>query len=97
MTAETLRGSCHCGAVLFSACIDLGETTLRCNCSICTKSRNWIAPIPECDFSLLSGEGVLSAYKFGERKITHYFCSRCGIRTHGRISNDDGADLSAWS
>jgi hypothetical protein len=90
MSIETLKGSCHCGAVSFSARIDLSAQTFRCNCSICTKSRAWIAPIPAEDFELLSGGDTIAEYRFGAHAVTHCFCSRCGIKTHGRRSGEAG-------
>lgn len=92
MSTEIVKGSCHCGAVTFSANIDFGEPTIRCNCSICTKSRTWIATTPAADFDLLSDEGPITEYRFGGQNITHCFCSRCGIKTHGRVRGADGSD-----
>lgn len=85
MSSRIIKGSCHCGAISYSARIDLSQPTIRCNCSICTKARGWIAPIPAADFELSSGREMLTEYQFGDRTVVHCFCSRCGVKTHGRI------------
>jgi hypothetical protein len=80
----THQGSCHCRAVRFEVDLDPQGETSRCNCSVCTKHRFWKAVVPAGDFRLLAGEGALSEYQFGARRIHHFFCSRCGVKTFGR-------------
>ena len=91
---EQKQGSCHCGAVAFECRIDLAprderspplregpwfETTFRCNCSFCRKTRIWKSHIPAEAFRLLRGADNLTHYRFGEGGIDHTFCKTCGV------------------
>lgn len=71
-------GSCHCGAVAYQAEF---ETTslIECNCSICTTRGHLLVPVPASNFKLLTPPEALSGYRYGQKKITHYFCPTCGI------------------
>ena len=86
---KNYRGSCHCGAVRYEADLDPGEGSFKCNCSICTKVRNWIVMVKPEEFRLLEGEGDLRDYQFGRKVIHHLFCQHCGVHSFGWADSPD--------
>ncbi|MBX6322593.1 MAG: GFA family protein [Rhodospirillaceae bacterium] len=97
MTGETLSGSCHCGTVRFEAEADLEAGTMHCNCSICRKTRFWLAFVPADEFRLLQGEEQLADYRFGAERIRHRFSSRCGVNPFGQSADGKGVAVNIAS
>jgi hypothetical protein len=87
---QTYTGGCHCGAVRYEADVDLSKGTVKCNCSICSKARAWLAAVDGGDFRLLRGADALSAYQFGDNRIHHLFCSHCGVKSFARGNAPEG-------
>jgi len=86
---KTYRGSCHCGAVRYSAVLDLSEGVRRCNCSYCLKTRYAKAFTGDEAVTVLAGEAMLADYRgpnsqWPEDHIHHRFCMRCGVQVFSR-------------
>ena len=75
---QTLRGSCHCGAVRFEIDTDFPELT-TCDCSICRRKNALMVKVHESNFRLLQGAESLRLYRFHTMTAKHYFCGVCGI------------------
>jgi hypothetical protein len=88
-------GGCHCGAVRYDVEADLSQGTVKCNCSICSKSRAWLVAVGPADFRLLQGEEALSVYEFGPKQIQHLFCRTCGVKSFARGGGPDGSKFVA--
>ena len=73
-------GGCHCGAVRYQVEADLSQTMV-CNCSLCSKIGWILALVPKEQFTLLSGEELLTDYQFNKKIIHHRFCQVCGVRS----------------
>ena len=74
-------GSCHCKSVTFEIEADPIEVGLQCNCSVCIRKNAIMSKStygPE-QFTITSGQSLLSNYQWGDKDVNHYFCQRCGI------------------
>jgi hypothetical protein len=77
---STYHGSCHCGAVQFTVSLPTLSTIQvnECNCSVC-EINGYLNVYPfRRDFTLGTGEGKLSVYRFGPKNKQHKFCESCG-------------------
>lgn len=73
MPSTTHTGSCHCGAVRFTATVDLSAGTNKCNCTWCWKHRWWSIKAATGAFELEAGAEQLTEGAKGG------FCTRCGV------------------
>jgi len=88
------QGGCQCGRVRFEVEVEL-EDLISCNCSRCGKLGSVLAFAAEDDFTLLQGQGALTEYRFNTGKISHLFCTECGIESFGRGEAPGGARMVA--
>jgi hypothetical protein len=79
----TFHGSCHCGAVKFTAELPQGlASARRCTCSMC-RMRGAVAVTGSISgFAVLEGSDKIASYRFNNRTAVHHFCTVCGIYTH---------------
>ncbi|MEP4888980.1 MAG: GFA family protein [Aliiglaciecola sp.] len=88
-------GSCHCKAVQFE--VESGEQVEveDCNCSVCSKFGFLHLIVPKQHFRLISGEQVLTEYRFNSGVAKHTFCKVCGAKPfYIPRSNPDGVDVN---
>ena len=79
----TLKGSCHCGAVKFSATLTQGfASARRCTCSICRMRGAIAVTSTDHTFRIIEGEDKLATYRFNTKTAEHHFCLVCGTYTH---------------
>ena len=72
------QGSCHCGQISFDVQDELSQV-IECNCSICSRKGALLWRVPADKFRLLTPDAEIATYTFGEHRIRHRFCPRCGI------------------
>lgn len=83
------EGGCHCGAVTYRAPLNL-EHVVACNCSYCAVRGFLLTFVPKEQFELLTGQELLTEYRFNKKTIAHYFCRICGVEPFSEGVSQDG-------
>jgi hypothetical protein len=91
MAMQNLTGSCHCGAIAYTAEVD-PTTAITCNCSICSRLGAVWAFTPATKFKLTKGEGKLGDYQFNKHRLHHRYCPSCGIESFAQGKGKDGSE-----
>ncbi|KAF2094537.1 hypothetical protein NA57DRAFT_60571 [Rhizodiscina lignyota] len=88
--SDVYRGSCHCGALQFTAeKKGTPEKVIECNCSYCSRTGfQYGSSLPVGEVKMTSNWDKYIDYQFGEKKYTHRFCSTCGSSI--AVLNADG-------
>jgi hypothetical protein len=94
MTIATYHGSCQCGAVQFTAELDL-DSVVTCNCSRCRRLGSVLTFAPADKFHLEAGAHATTEYLFNKHAISHRFCATCGIEAYAMGSRPDGVPMAA--
>ena len=87
-------GNCHCKKVSFEVDMTM-EGIISCNCSYCSIKGLWLGFVKRDAFTLLSGEGNLTTYKFNKHVIDHTFCKDCGTQAFSFGNGPDGSPVVA--
>lgn len=87
-------GSCHCGAVKFTAEGEI-DKAIECNCSHCSRKGFLLWFVPQSAFSVTEGADKLTTYTFNKHRIQHQFCSVCGTQAFGLGTMPDGSRMAA--
>ena len=95
MAKITHQGGCHCGAVRFEVRAPVKVLVQRCNCSMCAKTGFEHLIVPAVDFTLVSGQELLTTYTFNTGVAKHLFCKVCGVKSfYVPRSNPDGYSVN---
>jgi hypothetical protein len=90
----THQGSCHCGAIRFSAEGEIGQL-IECNCSMCSRKGSLLWFVPRDQFTLETPEKDVSTYLFNKHVIAHKFCAKCGIGPYALGTDAKGNEMAA--
>ncbi|AXI45872.1 type I-B CRISPR-associated protein Cas8b1/Cst1 [Sulfitobacter sp. SK012] len=86
---ETVKASCHCGAVVIEATLPEGlANPSRCTCSFCARRQAANVTAIATELKVLHGADHLTLYSWNTHTAKHYFCKTCGIYTHHQRRSD---------
>ncbi len=91
----TIRGSCHCGRIAYSAEAEPPSEAIECNCSICRRKGSVLAFVSPGDFHLLTPRDDIAVYTFRSHAIRHQFCKTCGCAPFAEGTGPDGRGMVA--
>lgn len=90
-------GGCHCKAVTFQVEGPSDLVVFRCDCSICVIKQNHHFIVPQNSMQILTGQDVLTEYRFNTNTAIHLFCRICGVESFYRPrSNPDGYGINIY-
>jgi hypothetical protein len=86
---KTYHGSCLCGAIRFTADVDLEQGIRKCNCSFCWKTGYRKSLIPYDALQVTEGKSELREFKpmqsnWPPGHINHYYCPHCATHSFSR-------------
>lgn len=96
---DTVKATCHCGAVELRVTLSDGfNTARRCDCSFCRRRGAPAVSAPVGGIEIIKGEDKLTLYSWGTHTARHHFCSVCGIYMyHRRRSNPNEYGVNLYA
>jgi hypothetical protein len=96
---DTVKATCHCGAVELKVTLNDGfNTARRCDCSFCRRRGAPAVSAPLGGIEVIKGEDKLTLYSWGTQTAKHHFCSVCGIYMyHRRRSNPNEYGVNLYA
>lgn len=96
---DTVKATCHCGAVELRVTLSDGfNTARRCDCSFCRRRGAPAVSAPLGGIEITQGEDKLTLYSWGTHTAKHHFCSLCGIYMyHRRRSNPNEYGVNLYA
>lgn len=90
----SLKGSCHCGQIIFEVEGEVSEI-IECNCSMCQRKGTLMWFVPRQALNLQTSLERMSTYTFNKHVIKHHFCPNCGIHPFGEAITPTGQEMAA--